>query len=70
MVWTGKLAMHSLAYTTEMALCPFRTDVCSIFGTDRVAFVMDTGNISFSQLGLNTKFSKGCLLADVPSARQ
>jgi len=50
--------MHSLAYTTEMALCPFRTDVCSIFGTDRVAFVMDTGNISFSQLGLNTKFSK------------
>ena len=52
------LPQRSLPYSTQMNRCPFQDGTCLIKDRDRSAFTMDTGNISFSQLGLNSKFSE------------
>ncbi|KAF8536109.1 hypothetical protein BDD12DRAFT_852478 [Trichophaea hybrida] len=52
------LTQRSLEYFTEMARCPFHDDICLIQNRDQSAFVMDTGNVSFAQLGLNSKYSE------------
>ncbi|KAF8253290.1 hypothetical protein K440DRAFT_657284 [Wilcoxina mikolae CBS 423.85] len=52
------LTQRSLEYFTEMTRCPFHDDICLIQTRDQSAFVMDTGNVYFAQLGLNSKFSE------------
>jgi hypothetical protein len=48
---------RSISYVTDTVPCPFReSSVCS--ATNREAFAMDSGNVSFSDLGINWRHAK------------
>jgi len=51
----SKLKTRSLGHFTESVACPFDDGFCST--SDGQAFAMDTGNISFSQLGINGRYA-------------
>jgi hypothetical protein len=51
----SKLKTRSLGHFTESVTCPFDDGFCST--SDGQAFAMDTGNISFSQLGINGRYA-------------
>ncbi|KAM6523042.1 hypothetical protein FSOLCH5_003667 [Fusarium solani] len=53
----NKLLTRELFFRTETdAECPFRDNVCL---TGNRPFVMDSGNITFADLGINSKFARG-----------
>lgn len=54
----NKLLTRELSFHTETgAGCPFRDDVC-LTGNLNLPFVMDTGNITLADLGINSKFAR------------
>lgn len=52
----SKLVTRLLPFESHSVECPFRDNGC-LNGTDD-AFVMDSGNISFRDLGVNSKYAK------------
>jgi hypothetical protein len=53
----NKLLTREIFFRTETgAECPFGSNVCL---TENPPFVMDSGNITFSDLGINSKFARG-----------